>query len=59
MIRPSVLGIGEVDETIQVISVIGLAFLLFLAGLEIDFSKLRGQVLRLTMIGSCSRSGWR
>jgi len=54
-----VLGIGEVDETIQVISVIGLAFLLFLAGLEIDFSKLRGQVLRLTMIGSCSRSGWR
>ena len=51
VIGPSVLGIVEVDETIQVISVIGLAFLLFLAGLEIDFSQLRGQVLRLTMIG--------
>jgi Kef-type K+ transport system membrane component KefB len=31
--------------------VIGLAFLLFLAGLEIEFDKLRGQVLRLTLIG--------
>jgi Kef-type K+ transport system membrane component KefB len=31
--------------------VIGLAFLLFLAGLEIEFDRLRGQVLRLTMLG--------
>src|SRR5262245_55204860 len=51
VIGPSVLGIVEIDQTISVISVIGLAFLLFLAGLEIDFSKLRGQVLRLTMLG--------
>ena len=33
------------------ISVIGLAFLLFLAGLEIDFPRLRGQVLRLSLLG--------
>jgi Kef-type K+ transport system membrane component KefB len=51
VIGPSVLGIVHVDQTISVISVIGLAFLLFLAGLEIDFSKLRGQVLRLTLVG--------
>jgi Kef-type K+ transport system membrane component KefB len=53
-IGPSVLGIVEVDETISVISVIsvlGLAFLLFLAGLEIDFSRLRGPILRLTLVG--------
>ena len=30
---------------------IGLAFLLFLAGLEIDFPKLRGPVLKLTLLG--------
>ncbi|HKZ15779.1 MAG TPA: cation:proton antiporter [Solirubrobacterales bacterium] len=51
VIGPSVLGIVEVDETISVISVLGLAFLLFLAGLEIDFSRLRGPILRLTMVG--------
>ena len=51
VIGPSLLGIVELDESISVISVIGLAFLLFLAGLEIEFDKLRGQVLRLTLIG--------
>jgi Kef-type K+ transport system membrane component KefB len=50
-IGPSVLGIVEVDDSVSVIAVIGLAFLLFLAGLEIEFDKLRGPVLRLTMIG--------
>jgi len=34
-----------------VIALIGLAFILFLAGLEIEFPKLRGQVLRLTLLG--------
>jgi Kef-type K+ transport system membrane component KefB len=51
VIGPSVLGWVHVDQSISVISVIGLAFLLFLAGLEIDFSRLRGQVLRLTLAG--------
>jgi Kef-type K+ transport system membrane component KefB len=46
-----VLGIVELDQSISVISVLGLAFLLFLAGLEIEFDKLRGPVLRLTAIG--------
>ena len=57
VIGPSVLGIVHVDQTIQVIAVIGLAFLLFLAGLEIDFSKLRGQVLRLTLAGFAASFG--
>ncbi len=51
VIGPSLLGIVHPDEAIQVISVIGLAFLLFLAGLEIDFKRLRGQVLRLSLLG--------
>ena len=51
VIGPSVLGIVHLDEAISVISVIGLAFLLFLAGLEIDFGKLRGQALELTLLG--------
>jgi Kef-type K+ transport system membrane component KefB len=51
VIGPSVLGIVEVDESVEVIALIGLALVLFLAGLEIEFSKLRGQVLRLTAVG--------
>lgn len=51
VIGPSVLGWVEVDQAISVVSVIGLAFLLFLAGLEIDFGKLHGQVLELTLLG--------
>jgi Kef-type K+ transport system membrane component KefB len=51
VVGPSVLGLVEVDQTIEVIALIGLAFVLFLAGLEIEFEKLRGQVLRLTALG--------
>src|SRR5215217_4586871 len=51
VIGPSVLGIAEVDQTVEVVAVLGLAFVLFLAGLEIEFEKLRGQVLRLTGLG--------
>ena len=51
VVGPSVLGVVEVDEAVEVVSVIGLAFLLFLAGLEVDFHRLRGQTLRLPAIG--------
>jgi Kef-type K+ transport system membrane component KefB len=51
VVGPSVLGIVDVDESISVVAVLGLAFLLFLAGLEIDFSRLRGRLLRVTMLG--------
>jgi Kef-type K+ transport system membrane component KefB len=48
---PSGLGWVEVDEAVEVVSVLGLAFVLFLAGLEIEFGELRGRVLRLTLAG--------
>src|SRR4051794_33248784 len=51
VVGPSVLGWVHVDQTIQVVSTLGLAFLLFLAGLEIDFARLRGRLLRLTALG--------
>ena len=51
VIGPSVLGLVEVDQSIEVVALIGLAFVLFLAGLEIEFDKLRGQALRLTLAG--------
>src|SRR3954453_22454568 len=51
VIGPSVLGWAEVDEAVQVVALIGLAFVLFLAGLEIEFEKLRGPLLRLTAVG--------
>ncbi len=51
VVGPSVLGWVEVDDTIAVVATLGLAFLLFLAGLEIDFTRLRGSVLRLTGLG--------
>jgi Kef-type K+ transport system membrane component KefB len=51
IVGPSVLNWAQNDETVAVMATIGLAFLLFLAGIEIEFDKLRGQVLRLTAIG--------
>src|SRR5262245_21953693 len=51
VVGPSVLGWVEVDQTIAVVSTLGLAFLLFLAGLEIDFTRLRGRVLTVSAAG--------
>ena len=51
VVGPSVLNWAQNDETVAVMATIGLAFLLFLAGIEIEFGKLRGQVLRLTALG--------
>jgi Kef-type K+ transport system membrane component KefB len=51
VLGPAVLGWVHVDEPVQVFSTVGLAYLLFLAGLEIDFTRLRGQVLRLALAG--------
>jgi len=50
-IGPQVLGWAKSDEPVQVMSLIGLAFLLLLAGLEIDFERLRGRLLRVTGAG--------
>ena len=51
VIGPAVLGWVEVDEPVEVLSLVGLAFLLFLAGLEIDLAALRGALLRAASLG--------
>ena len=51
LIGPQVLGWVEVDLPVSIVSLLGLAFLLFLAGLEIDVHQLRGQMLRLALLG--------
>ena len=45
LIGPSVLGWVRVDLPIQILSLLGLAFLLFLAGLEVELERLKGQLL--------------
>jgi Kef-type K+ transport system membrane component KefB len=51
VVGPSVLGWVDIDQPITVLALVGVAFLLFLAGLEIDLLQLRGQLLRLTLAG--------
>jgi Kef-type K+ transport system membrane component KefB len=51
ILGPAVLGWVSVDQPVAVMSLIGLAVLLFLAGIEIEFDMLRGKVLRATLIG--------
>ena len=51
VLGPSVLGWVEVDLPVQVLALFGLAFLLLLAGLEIDLRGLRGRLLALAAVG--------
>src|ERR671933_211212 len=50
LVGPQVLDWAHVDEPVNVLSLFGLAFLLLLAGLEIDFDRLRGRLLRVTLL---------
>jgi len=50
-IGPSGLGWVEIDLPVDILAVVGLAFLLFLAGLEVDLDRLRGRTLRLAGLG--------
>lgn len=51
VIGPSVLGWVHFDTPIALLSMLGLAFLLFLAGLEIDIERLPRTALRVAGIG--------
>ncbi len=51
VVGPQVLDWARVDDPVAILSVIGLAFLLFLCGLEVDLDQLRGRVLRLAALG--------
>ena len=47
VVGPQVLGFAEPDALIEALSTFGLAFLFFLAGLEIEFERVRGRPLSL------------
>jgi Kef-type K+ transport system membrane component KefB len=51
VIGPQVLDWVSIDTPIQVMSLLGLAFLLLLAGLEVEYERFRGRLLRLTASG--------
>jgi Kef-type K+ transport system membrane component KefB len=51
VVGPSVLGLAEDDQAVSVVALLGLTFVLFLAGLEIDLRKLRGPVARVSALG--------
>src|SRR5512132_141728 len=51
VIGPHVLGWVSIDTPIRVMSLLGLAFLLFLSGLEVEYERFRGRLLRLTALG--------
>jgi Kef-type K+ transport system membrane component KefB len=51
VVGPSLLGWLEADLAVQVVALVGLAMLLFLAGLEIDLASLRGRLLGVAVVG--------
>jgi Kef-type K+ transport system membrane component KefB len=51
VIGPSGLGWVKPDPPVSILALIGLAFLLFLSGLEIDVERLRGPIVKLTALG--------
>jgi Kef-type K+ transport system membrane component KefB len=51
VIGPSGLGWVKPDEPVSILALVGLAFLLFLSGLEIDVERLRGRIFKLTAVG--------
>ncbi len=50
-VGPAGLGWVEADLPVQILALVGLAFLLFLAGLEIDLARLRGHALGVAVVG--------
>ena len=50
VLGPAVLGVVKPDQAVRLVSTIGLAFLLFLAGLEIDVRRFRGPRARLAAL---------
>jgi Kef-type K+ transport system membrane component KefB len=51
VIGPSGLGWVKPDLPVSILALVGLAFLLFLSGLEVDVERLRGPILKLTGVG--------
>ena len=54
LVGPAVLGWVAVGLPLEVLSLIGLSFLLFLGGLELDLSSVRAQGPRIALAYGCS-----
>lgn len=50
VLGPSVLGWVDVDVPVQVLAALGLAYLLFVSGLEIEVEQVRGEGLRVGLL---------
>ncbi len=51
IVGPQVLDLAGTDEFIEALATFGLAFLFFLAGMEIDFERIRGRPVRFAVTG--------
>ncbi|PZS29912.1 MAG: sodium:proton antiporter, partial [Pseudonocardiales bacterium] len=51
VVGPNGLDWVQIDTPVQILALFGLAFLLFLAGLEIDLARLRGRTLGVAVGG--------
>ena len=51
LVGPEVLGLARPDDFLEALSTFGLAFLFFLAGLEIDFAAIAGRASKLAVSG--------
>ena len=51
LIGPDVLGLAEMNDILRFLGQLGLGFLFFFAGYEIEFDRIRGAPLRLAAIG--------
>ena len=57
VIGPAVLGWVQVDPLLRVFALLGLTLLLFLAGLEVEFDRFTGKLLRLSGASSLLSAG--
>jgi Kef-type K+ transport system membrane component KefB len=51
LVGPSVLDWAQADQPVRIMALIGLSFLLLIAGLEVDYERLRGRLLEVTGLG--------
>ena len=51
VIGPAVLGWAHADQPVALLATLGVTFLLFLAGLEVDLAQYRGAIARLVGLG--------
>lgn len=56
-VGPQGLGWATADEAVLVLSTVGLGFLLMLAGLEVEYDRFRGRLLRVTLLAYAASFG--